>query len=625
MHPSLDPEHLQRLPILTRSRAIAAMNGSHAALSAVSRTPIIGLLPVYYALLDPSAILFLVAQMDSDTNNWVSPVINKASQIALCVQGIIASASQTDIPGPPLRDLWQRIWPWLEFMNDYAEVFSERMQLRLQVSVTLSLISLFGMDETTSELMRNTSGFYIVLFRLWTQAFDEAASNSGQALEVLWPCIAHVRPNTTGDREFEEAVEGSGGSRKALAVLCLKHIKHVLQLWDSTSTTLDRLISVRCVFALLQQRCETDHSFMKIVVGEGIIGVATSVACRLSLPPFTGAQDYIFNMSWYIRFYIEYGHNLATESLRSGLLVALLQLGQMTPPKPHSGQQMDYLLIYLSFNTVYFSFLAQFRASVAALDIKIDSNTFNGFPISDKWNALFSLLERRWAVMDRYLNRERERDLLVCGNGKCSRIVRRHALRHCSACKVFWYCSKECQIQHWQHGGHRQTCKWKWNSHGKTGRQFKTSKRDVSFLRSLIHEDYLRMKTRILEAEVAYVRANPGSVYYVKFDYCLPLGDCEISVEPSSEFPLDNDMWRQLSQCVEESNGRLMMHVLCVHDGGRIQLYTFPICFETEERRNRVEALAAATDSLDSEGPGKESYFLRLRELVGMDLLEVHC
>ncbi|KAF8146291.1 hypothetical protein K438DRAFT_2028353 [Mycena galopus ATCC 62051] len=70
------------------------------------------------------------------------------------------------------------------------------------------------------------------------------------------------------------------------------------------------------------------------------------------------------------------------------------------------------------------------------------------------------------------------------------------------------------------------------------------STRDEAFLRALLHDDYLKMKRTILDAELAFLQSNPGTPFYVKFDYGTLYGVCEASVEAVSAFPLDNPMWR---------------------------------------------------------------------------------
>jgi hypothetical protein len=84
--------------------------------------------------------------------------------------------------------------------------------------------------------------------------------------------------------------------------------------------------------------------------------------------------------------------------------------------------------------------------------------------------------------------------------------------RRCSGCKVFRYCSKVCQGVDWREGGHRSTCgvhreQYKgWFSFRVLGTEFtrtadleeRVMSRERTFLRFLIHHDYLETENKIL-------------------------------------------------------------------------------------------------------------------------------
>ncbi|KAF8175448.1 hypothetical protein K438DRAFT_1847734 [Mycena galopus ATCC 62051] len=305
--------------------------------------------------------------------------------------------------------------------------------------------------------MRITPGFHVLIFRLWTKSVDQALLVPiPGAFEVF---CGHMQnfPLITDDREFEEAVEGSGGSRSSLARLCVNHIKCVVK----SVVISPGAYSMRSIVSLLQARCQVDECFRQILIDEGIVSALISVACRFSSPPFT-AHDDLFNMSFSIHYYlrIEYGHNIVTEALRAGLLRAFLQWGRMRPPKPQTLEQLGYILAALSRATVYLSVLRQLQASIEELKIPIDGRTFQRFPVSDKWQTFWSILQPRWALMEVYLKREKESDKDSCQNIQCLVIAQKSAFKRCSRCQAM-YCSTSCQIHDWRHGDHCKTCKWK--------------------------------------------------------------------------------------------------------------------------------------------------------------------
>ncbi|KAF7334542.1 hypothetical protein MVEN_02284100 [Mycena venus] len=306
---------------------------------------------------------------------------------------------------------------------------------------------------------------------------------------------------------------------------------------------------------------------------------------------------------------MDYGHNIVTAALRAGLLRAILAWGR-SPLEPHFIGAFDQILNAL--------FKSSLRTSIDELEAPIGGQTFQGFPTSDKWEALWSLLQRRWASMKAYIEREKASDRSACSNITCATIASKSVLRRCSGCRLCRYCSKACQSDDWRNG-HREMCGWTGGDDGGS-----VSRRDMSFLHALLHDDYLRMKRNILNDELAYLRANPGAPFYVNFDYWgLAMdGACEVSVEPIDTFPLDNAMWRFQDARARSSDGRVQLHVMRIADGGCDSLFVFPLYSATAERSKGIEMLAAdATSAVDGR---EEADSVQMQHLTEMDILEVH-
>ncbi|KAJ7652639.1 hypothetical protein B0H17DRAFT_1186443, partial [Mycena rosella] len=580
MHSALALKHLTKLPTALRKRAMAAAGGDTEELRALtavkpSTTNASHILPLYYAGLDDSAIPSLVAQLDCSED--LPLLTRRLSRIVLCLQGLLLLDSKDSLPGPSSvwPHIWRRVWPWLDFLNIHRDTLPQLPNI--SYIHPLSLVNVLGKNEETAKLIHLTPGFRILAFRFWTLSFDQTHLVSIQgAFEVFCVYMQNCLLTITEDHDFEEAIEGSGGSRTSLARLLVNHVKCAVQ-----STVISPgVFSMRGVIGLLQARCDMDASFRKILIDEGIVAVFTAAACRFASPPFS-AHDNLFNVSFAIKYYLRtaFGHKIVTQAVRSGLLRALLTWGRMIPPKPQSLQQLDDILTILSGSFVYLSVLLQLKTSIDELDIPIDGHTFRGFPVSDRWEALWSLLESRWALMKVYMAREEPSVKSACNNVACSIIRPRSEFQCCSACRESRYCSRACQIHDWRRGGHREMCGWSLDDNADSA-----TKRDRSFLRVLLHEDYLKLQNRILRDQLAFLRSSPGTAFYVKFDYCTPYGDCAASVEAASAFPLDNVMWQHEIARARESGGRLQTHVMRLADGGCDAVWVFSLCAAKAER-----------------------------------------
>ncbi|KAJ7933247.1 hypothetical protein B0H13DRAFT_1856279 [Mycena leptocephala] len=260
-----------------------------------------------------------------------------------------------------------------------------------------------------------------------------------------------------------------------------------------------------------------------------------------------------------------------------------------------NGPQMKSFLTKPS-RVVYFSVLLQLRTSIDELETPLDADTFQGFPVSEKWEAFWSLLQERWALMEEYMERDKASVMsacdMFCDWGK----IRVPALLRLPGIQVLLQSMSKTRLAP---GGHRETCSWKPDD------ITTVSPRDRSFLRALLHEDYLRLRARLLHDELVYLRSSPGSHFYYKFDYCTPYTGCEASVETVHEFALDNDIWRHQNARARASGGRVQTHVMRVADGG-----------------TGVEILATEATVAD-EAAQEQANRVHIKRLAELDILEV--
>ncbi|KAJ6502422.1 hypothetical protein C8R45DRAFT_976599 [Mycena sanguinolenta] len=614
MHQSLALSNLDQLHLALRRRALAAAGGNIDKLEALTRSGanLTPLLPVYYVGLDAAAIPGLLDQLDAPEAERDQSFTQKLAQVVLCLQGLLLIGNR-GIPGPPSADLWERVWPWLEFLDTYGDYLPRRLRPGLGISdySPLHLINALGQDQATFSLIPATPGYRLLIFRVWALAFDQTkpVPMQKELFGMICALMRTMPPTITDERHSEEAIEGSGGSRLTLARLYINHIKRVVQPAEVTPEA----VSMWNLLSLLQAGCEMDVTFGPLLVKQGIVTAFTSVACLFSSStPDTAA----FFLSWMVKhcFGVSHAENTIAEALRAGLLRALLVWGRMSPPTHHV--QLNEIFALFSRSSVYISFLLQLRASMAELEVTIDGQTFHGFPVSDKWESLWSVLQPRCDFMEEYLKREKTAILVPCSSMACGVIAHKTAFKRCSVCKSCKYCSKACQTHDWQHGGHRQLCGWN------CGEPDKVTRRNRSFMLALLHRDYLRMKRSILTDELEFLRLNPGMPFYVQFDYCTPYSAVEISVEAVSSFALDDEIWRDQNTRVKESGGRLEMHVMRVADGGRDSISTFLLC-STGELRTGLESLAADT-AVTGADSREQADRMEIHRLAELDMLEVY-
>ncbi|KAJ7132484.1 hypothetical protein C8R44DRAFT_902801 [Mycena epipterygia] len=350
-------------------------------------------------------------------------------------------------------------------------------------------------------------------------------------------------------------------------------------------------------------RSRTDVDFRQALIDHGIIEALTGAAVECCLPVLSLVLSLFDDCVWHTYQYIlaPCGHNLITKCLRAGFLKWFFAWGKgkLRGDRKPSDESSE-LLWLLAISLVYLPVLTQLQASIDDLGFPVDANSFKGFPISHKWQQFWSIFERRRELMQAYLNQDMESapSRIACDNVAA------------------------CQAYDWRSGGHPQACKSL--SHLRRNDGTNATARDRSFFRALLHDDYSRLKTKILTSEVEFLRSKPGAECYVMFDYCGSpdsFTPCDVSVRDMSDLL---DQWPMWSDCVRraaESKGRMRIHVVAMAgDGGYSSVWMFPLRSSTADLVAGVEKIATEIGDEDSESEVER----RIQRLVNLEITEIH-
>ncbi|KAJ7247149.1 hypothetical protein B0H12DRAFT_1235321 [Mycena haematopus] len=150
------------------------------------------------------------------------------------------------------------------------------------------------------------------------------------------------------------------------------------------------------------------------------------------------------------------------------------------------------------------------------------SEKLKGAEIFDDWDLFRDLAEKRASLLDGLESRR------ACDNLECGKI--QNNCRRCSGCKIHYYCSSDCQLADWKHGGHRDHCgSPTLFSLGETS-SCPLGFRERNFLRAVVQEDYADRINSICEAQVIFMANHPADQFFTFFDYTHTL--VHISVHP---------------------------------------------------------------------------------------------
>lgn len=364
------------------------------------------LLPLYYKLLDPAIITTVLAHLQTCSNadggsfHDFFGTIN--AQMFISLESLENIDAQGALPVARSPDFWDRLWPWIGFFNTYGENLPLLDgDLEETYALFFSIILLLRRHNTTATSIHSTPGFRIFIFRRWSQLLK-------QPMRRLPEFCAYIRdgPALSNDQDFEEAVEGSGGTRTSLAALIVRHIKYILELKEM-SKTVDSLLYI---IPIAKNKSAQDESFSRALIHEGIVKCLSSAAYRLSIPPFYFQPNLFSTCANPLLAYLDTGsrHDLFVECLRAGILRLLF-------PSARNISFIEAFLLRLSSHLVYLSVLSQLETSIEELNMPVNANSFNGSSVATTWRKFWLLLQRRREVVKKYRNRKQPA-LRACDN-----------------------------------------------------------------------------------------------------------------------------------------------------------------------------------------------------------------
>jgi hypothetical protein len=133
----------------------------------------------------------------------------------------------------------------------------------------------------------------------------------------------------------------------------------------------------------------------------------------------------------------------------------------------------------------------------------------------------------------------------------------------------------------------------------------------------------LRLKQRILHDELTFLRSNPGTPFYIMFDYFASYTTCKPIGAASSTFPrLDSVGWSLQNGWASKSRGRMQVDVMQVGDGGSDSLWIFPLRSASSECRTGLEIFAAVGD-IGAEAR-READRVEIQHLADLNILKFH-
>ncbi|KAJ7601546.1 hypothetical protein DFH06DRAFT_1153910 [Mycena polygramma] len=438
MHPSLRLSKLSKLPSALRKRATAAASGSQGEflkLAEELRAALIPpehsalLLPAFYATLGTAEIPLVLEQLDT-TSMQIETIRVRIVQVLGNLKMMAILGGLKSISTAAFVDLWLRVWPWIEFLDEYQDHLPgiEHFSQTERYSVYLALLLLFRREDETSVLMDSMAGPYAILGKAWSHfvhRYEEDAAHLQDVClflsfsRVLWGDARGQDPTIP----FEGLITGAGGTRTDFASLVVSHLIRIV--------TDPPFVGTAAIILVLPQEGR-DPSLRDALLAQGIVRALTTAALAFSSGPSdvraTVLKGILTSLVNYLGCFPR--HRWVTESLRAGLLGVVFS----SPHLPKSGDFLRALLRpggVLPRSTVYHSVLSQPRLSLLEVRDRNAAAAFGDPEILEHWVHFLGLAEKRFQLVDLY-HAGSSNAMRACDNLKVSahlRSDRQHAVK----------------------------------------------------------------------------------------------------------------------------------------------------------------------------------------------------
>ncbi|KAF8187272.1 hypothetical protein K438DRAFT_1834900 [Mycena galopus ATCC 62051] len=265
--------------------------------------------------------------------------------------------------------------------------------------------------------------------------------------------------------------------------------------------------------------------------------------------------------------------------------------------------------------------------AVAAMENVLDdaaemwsSEELEDAEIVDDWDSFLDLAEKRVQLLDAFHSNR------ACDNLECGKIQDRSRCRRCSGCRTRYYCSSNCQIADWQHGGHRGHCgSPALLSLGEIS-SCPLGFRERNFLRAVIQRDYEDGMHSICEGQVIFMATHPAARFFTLFDYTH--NPVQISVQSVANSLTSNDLrkagseWTEILSRMERSRGSIQLHVIRIPQGSAARLWVIPMRTNRPQVHDALRQLARSIPTGSQEEDISDEVESILENVV--DLLEIH-
>ncbi|KAK7022442.1 hypothetical protein R3P38DRAFT_2960977, partial [Favolaschia claudopus] len=570
-----------------------------------SKPTVLSTLPVFYANLD---LQFIPTPhiMESVMSNATSPSHIDAALVSLMGVSQLAglSAFQPFLENKHSSlcpDLWERTY-W-DCIPGFSK--SERRAVRL---THCSLVSMLQEHPQVAEIADTAPGLHSIFSRAWVTLLLDSKVDEDTKIATtsyLIPNVAmnmHVLPHI-----FDEVLDGADGNLERLALAFLEQLS-ILTTNKSNDAHLEstQMFNISNVLGLLTVPAKAEQQWTSVLLKHGIVTrVVRALDCVFAVKRWQPVHKDISGklMQYLLKLLLaSRGYRWITESLQAGLLrgiiswpmrevsftnfVVMFLGGEISHIAP--GSTADGILpVALTSPSV----IIEMRNALKDVQVLAADPRFKASRLFDSWQQMVDLAKTRAAVLDSW-EAAGKPSFLACDNMSCGKIGGKNEFKQCSGCQSVHYCSGDCQKADWI-DGHREDC----DDLRLAAAHYPESltPRERSFMRFLIHHDYLRLLPIISYQELHILRPRPNEEQVTIFNY-TDRGGVVAHLSAAHEIDTDRRLAVELPiqlRRAARSGGRMRVHLMdFLHGGGDATYRLFSLRMADGEFHAALKSMA---------------------------------
>jgi hypothetical protein len=385
------------------------MNGSskdiaklHTVAQTLTDDEAIGLLPVFYANLDPSWIPSLDVLgniMDPSTR---LPCIENATKTLSSLCYLLRNPM---FPLAATPDLWPRIWKWMEFLQLYHEcipVLTASQAVSTYVSQSQILVK-FSQHPQTCLAMFSTKGVRRTLATAWAMLVHRLYTVDKPVMLGVIALPLLVLSDMKDPQNLVEVVDGCRGSYEALALTLMQNISQAV----ANSKSNMAVTAIAPVLLFLSDVSRISPDFVAYLLSHRII---PSLVSALDIdgvpPPAEGIPDQPVEVELCLCSLIQYlnvspGYPWTVQAIQAGLLRRVITSSAKMATVLDAGKYPELLGTVLPWSLVFYPIITEMKKSFSQLETLSRSKEFSGSVLYGHWIVLKALLSTTayWAEL----------------------------------------------------------------------------------------------------------------------------------------------------------------------------------------------------------------------------------